>query len=80
MFNDSVYVASSFCVHMLLFGWFKGRSWKAVTRTDSRALRVRHILSVTHVLVHNSVTFGSVLHTLLKLKNKGNFFYFFLFS
>ena len=36
------------------------------------------ILSVTHVLGYNIVTFGSVLHSLLKLKNKGNFFNFFL--
>ena len=32
------------------------------------------ILSFTHVLGYNIVRFGSVLHTLLKLKNKGNFF------
>ena len=31
------------------------------------------ILSVTHVLGYNIVRFGSVLHTLLKMKNKGNF-------
>ena len=36
------------------------------------------ILSVTHVLGYNIVTFGSVLHTVLKLKNKGKFFNFFL--
>ena len=30
------------------------------------------ILSVTHVLGYNIVRFGSVLHTLLKMKNKGN--------
>ena len=30
------------------------------------------ILSVTHVLGYNIVKFGSVLHTLLKMKNKGN--------
>ena len=35
------------------------------------------ILSVTHVLGYNIVRFGSVLHTLLKMKNKGNFFNFF---
>ena len=33
------------------------------------------ILSVTHVLGYNIVRFGSVLHTLLKLKNKGIFYY-----
>ena len=32
------------------------------------------ILSVTHVLGYNIVIFGSVLHTLLKMKNKGNYF------
>ena len=32
------------------------------------------MLSVTHVLGYNIVRFGSVLHTLLKMKNKGNFF------
>ena len=32
------------------------------------------ILSVTHVLGYNIVRFGSVLHTLLKMKNKGIFF------
>ena len=32
------------------------------------------ILSVTHILGYNIVTFGGVLHTLLKVKNKGNFF------
>ena len=37
------------------------------------------ILSVTHVLGYNIVRFGSVLHTLLKMKNKGNFFFFFFF-
>ena len=31
------------------------------------------ILSVTHVLGYNIVRFGSVLHTLLKMKKKGNF-------
>ena len=31
------------------------------------------ILSVTHVLRYNIVTFGNVLRTLLKLKNNGNF-------
>ena len=30
------------------------------------------ILSVTHVLAYNIVRFGSVLHTLLKMKNKWN--------
>ena len=34
------------------------------------------VLSVTHVLGYNIVRFGSVLHTLLKIKNKGNFFYY----
>ena len=33
------------------------------------------IVSVTHVLGYNIVRFGSVLHTLLKMKNKGNFFF-----
>ena len=37
------------------------------------------ILSVTHALGYNIVTFGSVLHTLLKLKNKGNFYFFIFF-
>ena len=37
------------------------------------------ILSVTHVLGYNIVRFGSVLHTLLKMKNKGNFFYIIIF-
>ena len=35
------------------------------------------ILSVTHVLGYNSVRFGSVLHTILKMKNKGDFLYIF---
>ena len=34
------------------------------------------ILSVTHVLGYNIVRFGSVLHTLLKMKNKGIFFFY----
>ena len=37
------------------------------------------ILSVTHVLGYNIVRFGSVLHTLLKMKNKWNFFFFYIF-
>ena len=37
------------------------------------------ILSVTHILRYNIVRFGSVLHALLKLKNKGNFFLLFSF-
>ena len=32
------------------------------------------ILSVMYVLGYNIATFGSILHTLLKLKNKGNIF------
>ena len=32
------------------------------------------ILSVTYVLGYNIVRFRSVLHTLLKMKNKRNFF------
>ena len=60
---------------MVLFR-FKGQSWKAVTKTDCRlSYSESDILSVTHVLGYNIATFGSVLHTLLKLKNKGNFFY-----
>ena len=35
------------------------------------------ILSVTRVLGYNIVRFGSVLHTLLKMKNKGNLFFIF---
>ena len=35
------------------------------------------ILSVTHVLGYNILRFGSVLHTLLKMKNKGNFLFFY---
>ena len=70
-----MYVASSFCVHMVHFGRFKERSWKAVTRTDSRlSYSESDILSVMHILGYNIATFGSVLHSLLKLKNKGNFF------
>ena len=46
------------------------RSWKAVTRTDSRE---SDMLSVTHVLGYNIATFGSVLHTLLKLKKGEGF-------
>ena len=46
----SVYVASSFCAHMVLFGRFKWRSCKAVTRTDSRlSYSESDILSVRHV-------------------------------
>ena len=37
------------------------------------------ILSVTHVLGYNIVRFGSVLHTLLKMKNKGNFLFTFFY-
>ena len=37
------------------------------------------ILSVTHVLGYNSVRFGSVLHTILKMKNKGDFFFIYFF-
>ena len=32
------------------------------------------MLSVTHALGYNIVRFGSVLHTLLKMKKKGIFF------
>ena len=32
------------------------------------------ILSVTHILGYNIVRFGSILHTLLEMKNKGIFF------
>ena len=72
-----MYVAPSFCVHMVLFGRFKGRSWKAVTRTDSRlSYSESDISSVTHVLGYNIATFVSVLHTLLKVRNKGNFYLF----
>ena len=39
---------------------------------------VRHTVSVTNVLGYNIATFGNVLHTILKLKNQGNFFYLFL--
>ena len=74
-------VASSFCVHMVRFGRFKGRSWKAVTRTDSRlSYSESDIFSVTHVLGYNIATFGSVLHTLLKLKNKGIYIYIFFIT
>ena len=34
------------------------------------------ISSVTHVLGYNIVRFGSVLLTLLKMKNKRNFFFY----
>ena len=34
------------------------------------------ILSVTHVLGYNSATFGSVLHTILRLKKRAIFFYY----
>ena len=60
-----MYVASSFCVHMVLFGRFKGRSWKAVTKTDSRlSYSESDMLSVTHVLGYNSATLGSFFYTL----------------
>ena len=73
-------VASSFCVHMVLFGRFKGRSSKAVTRTDSRlSYSESDIFSVTHVSGYNIATFGSVLHTLLKLENKGIYIFIYFF-
>ena len=36
-------------------------------------------ISVTHVLGYNIVRFGSVFHILLKMKNKGNFFFLFFY-
>ena len=59
----SVYVASSFCAHMVLFGRFKGRSCKPLTRTDSRlSYSESYILSVRYVLGCTIAIFGSVLH------------------
>ena len=37
------------------------------------------ILSVTHVLGYNIVRFGSVLHTILKMKNKGDFLFIYFY-
>ena len=34
-------------------------------------------ISVAHVLGYNIVRFGSVLHSLLTVKNKGNFFFYY---
>ena len=75
-----VNVVASVCVcSVIVFGAHGAfrRSWKAVTRTDSRlSYSESDILPVMHVLGCNIATFGSVLHTLLKLENKGNYYFF----
>ena len=60
---------------MVLFDRSKGRSWKAVTRTNSHlSYSESDILSVMHVLGYNIATFGSVLQYSFEAEKQGEFF------
>ena len=57
-------------LHPICLGFFG----ICLTLQSPKSYSESDILSVTHVLGYNSATFGSVLHTILSLKNKDNFF------